>query len=285
MEFLTQNLSEWIRVVSFLCALLIVPIHASFLGQQVELSAFDRAIITVLSDGICRIAVPAFFVISGFFLAIGWRKNQGKSWYCSLLKKRFRTLYIPFVLWNMIYFAFQLVNGKGWGQFIERILGWNLFVKPACMQFWYLQTLFVFILLAPVFIWIFRKRIFGCVTLIVLLLLSFYLKLTQVLQLSNFFFVSLGVLLGFNIEYFEGIVCCIPSPPRRLLQIAHYSFFLYAVHYIFINLTAKALSFYSLPILAVYFSKIFTGIVLSLCCASFVKQYLPQSYKLLTGGR
>ena len=285
MELLAQNLSEWIRVVSFFCALLIVPIHASFLGQQVELSVFDRAIMTVLSDGICRIAVPVFFVISGFFLAIGWRKNQGKSWYCSLLKKRFRTLYIPFVLWNMIYFAFQLVNGKGWGRFTERILGWNLFVKPACMQFWYLQTLFVFILLAPVFILIFRRRIFGCVTLVLLLILSFYFKLTQVLQLSNFFFISLGVLLGFNFECFADAISRMPSPPRRLLRIAHYSFFLYAVHYIFINLSTKALELCPLPLLVMYFVKIAAGIVVSIAVAFYLKRHLARVYGLLTGGR
>ena len=153
------------------------------------------------------------------------------------------------------------------------------------MQFWFLQTLFVSVLLAPVFVWIFRKRVLGCVTLIALLVLSFYFKLTQVLQLSNFFFISLGVLLGFNIECFAGIVARIPAPPRWLLPIAGYSFFLYAAHYIFINLATKALSPCPLPVLVMYFAKIAVGIVFSIVAAALVKRYLAKAYGLLTGGR
>ena len=127
---ISQKLSEWIRAVSFFAALLIVPIHASFLGR-VEMSSVEYWTMTIISNGICRVAVPWFFVVSGFFLALSYKG------YWALLKKRFQSLYVPFVIWNAIYFGFQLVNGKGLGNLTERILGWHPVMDVACMQFWY----------------------------------------------------------------------------------------------------------------------------------------------------
>jgi surface polysaccharide O-acyltransferase-like enzyme len=55
----------------------------------------------LLSDGICRLAVPTFFIISGFLFFINvtdftWEQYKYK------IKRRFRSLVIPYFLWNLI---------------------------------------------------------------------------------------------------------------------------------------------------------------------------------------
>lgn len=205
---ISKNLSNWIRVVSFVCALLIVPIHASFIGRA-EMSGATYWTMKILSDGICRVAVPWFFVVSGFFLALTYKG------YLLLLKKRFKTLYIPFVMWNIIYFGFQLLNGKGFAHAPARILGHDPFEQVACMQFWYLKTLFVVFLFSPIFIWLVRK-LKWCVPTLFLIgwaAHDFGLRLPQMLELSNFFFITLGMLLARELPRLNALVNTPPMEP------------------------------------------------------------------------
>jgi peptidoglycan/LPS O-acetylase OafA/YrhL len=85
-----------------------------------------------------RIAVPAFFVMSGFFLsasAKGYWENH---------KKRFWTLYIPFVLWNAFNVGVLLLSSH--------------LVRLGGMQFWYMQSIFIFLLLSPVVFALLKRR-------------------------------------------------------------------------------------------------------------------------------
>lgn len=68
----TSNLENYncIDLVKFLCAILVVAIHVPVLNASVdsELSTVGIIVNLALSRAICRIAVPFFFVCSGFFL-------------------------------------------------------------------------------------------------------------------------------------------------------------------------------------------------------------------------
>lgn len=277
---ISQKLSDWIRAVSFFAALLIVPIHASFLGR-VEMSSVEYWTMTIISDGICRVAVPWFFVVSGFFLALSY-KNYGV-----LLKKRFQSLYVPFVIWNIIYFGFQLVNGKGFGNLTERIFGWHPVVDVACMQFWYLKTLFVMILLAPVILFMVRKAWWAVLALCFAgwITNDFGLAFPQALRLFNFFFIVLGIALGYHVGLVEKLVAYLPDAPRCLMPFVGFSFFLYAIHFIFINILSKVLTVVYLPLLVQYFAKIIVATTLSLATAAILKRFVPKWYGLLVGGR
>ena len=76
---ITKENSEAIRAISFLCALLVVPIHctsATTLAMSGEVSAPRWAVILQLlgADTISRLAVPRFFVVSGLGVSLlaGW---------------------------------------------------------------------------------------------------------------------------------------------------------------------------------------------------------------------
>ena len=70
----TDELSQRLRAVAFLCACLVVPIHcwsveAWFAGKS-GLHIWEAALAFLLTDTISRCAVPCFFVFSGYFLAL-----------------------------------------------------------------------------------------------------------------------------------------------------------------------------------------------------------------------
>lgn len=82
--------------ISFVCTLLVVFIHCS--GNGVDLiSLFLRQYIP---GAFLPMAVPVFFTISGFLLA-GHYGTGG--WYSNALRRRLRTLLIPYCILNIIY--------------------------------------------------------------------------------------------------------------------------------------------------------------------------------------
>ena len=63
-------------------------------------------IINFISQVLARIGVPLFFVISGFLFFYG--RDFSREVYRGKLKTRFRTLFIPFVVWNIIAILWQM---------------------------------------------------------------------------------------------------------------------------------------------------------------------------------
>lgn len=68
-----------IDICKFICSILVVAIHIPVVNapMTVELSNVSVFVNTVLQQAMCRIAVPFFFVCSGFFL---YKKCQNKQW-------------------------------------------------------------------------------------------------------------------------------------------------------------------------------------------------------------
>ena len=103
---LQSEVISWLRF-SFAC--LIVMIHVD--GNQIYEGfsgvwtggIFDSFHI-IFAQGICRIAVPCFFMISGF-LYFSKLEKWDKRVYFEKEKKRVRTLLIPYILWNAIAIA------------------------------------------------------------------------------------------------------------------------------------------------------------------------------------
>lgn len=119
--------SQVIRTLRFPLVCLVVIIHSfSFIkGWQIEqldmtsLNGTDvySLFCISLSMTLAHIAVPTFFVISGylFFQGFGiwdWRLYRSK------INKRIYTLLIPYLVWNSLYIA--KVLGLKWGGNSER---------------------------------------------------------------------------------------------------------------------------------------------------------------------
>ena len=159
-----------ISLLKLVCAVLVTAIHAPYMWPTtLVLNGQEQASFT--SFGLTRIAVPFFFVCSGFFLA----KHLGtaKDWLAAV-RRRVRTLLVPFFIWTMIEILFlplaisffddafsaQLI-GSSAIQFLNRY-DWiypleKLFYKGPIVPLWYLRYLFVFVLIAPGIGWLTRR--------------------------------------------------------------------------------------------------------------------------------
>lgn len=178
---ISAGTSERLCGATFVCALLVVHIHCQSLipwmhgdsvGFGLPLCSFkvpvkvDVAVRIFLTDTLSRVAVPFFFTLSGFFIA-----NSRQSW-IEQIKKRFVTLYVPFVIWNALNTVLNIAVGKWSGltviDILSRVFGWNPMVRLGCMQFWYLQAIFVFLLVWPIVRLVMSNRFSAFVLIVVL---------------------------------------------------------------------------------------------------------------------
>ncbi len=110
-----------------------------------------------LTSVVTRIAVPLFFLISGY---VFFRWTEGFSWqvYKGKISKRVRSLAVPYLLWNALYmvafFALSFVTSDTAFD-IYRHFQWTailrqLWVDPPCFPFWFIRDLMVMCLLTVV---------------------------------------------------------------------------------------------------------------------------------------
>ena len=158
---------ENLRAVGFLCALMVVSIHCwsphLFVAGAASLSSLKAGMLILLTASLSRVAVPCFFVLTGFFLAR--RFCLGMSWYRTVIQKRFLTIYVPFMIWNAINVALAFAFGKAVdtspSMIFQKIAGLNPYVGTACIQFWYLQTVIIWVLVSPVILPVLKRDVFA----------------------------------------------------------------------------------------------------------------------------
>jgi surface polysaccharide O-acyltransferase-like enzyme len=129
--------------------------------------------INLISNGIARVAVPLFFMMSAYlFFREGNLSNQE---YGAKLKRRLRTLLIPFLFWNLatllaVVVAQNLVATKGYLRgaypvtsgfrpfdYLNVVIG--ITRSPIAFQFWFIRDLMVLVLLAPIIAFVVRSRV------------------------------------------------------------------------------------------------------------------------------
>lgn len=105
-----ENVSKRITALRFLLAALVVFIHNNYSAESIKTillsdgqpplfvqNEFGRWLQLFISEGLARAAVPLFFMFAGYL--------QGKKDYSYgvLVKKKAKSLLLPFVLWTAIY--------------------------------------------------------------------------------------------------------------------------------------------------------------------------------------
>ena len=118
----------------------------------------------------------------------------------NLYNKRLFSLYVPFVIWNALNVAIGCAAGQSMDGG-DAIFGWNPYVRLGCMQFWYLQSVFIYLLLSPVVLAVLRSRA-GAALLIAGLaagwLGTFWYYLPLPLALGNYMWMVVGSYVGMN---------------------------------------------------------------------------------------
>ena len=135
----------------------------------------------LLGNYLCWMAVPFFFLSSGYLLAY---KSEGcfSNWYGKEVGKRIRSILVPFFIWNLVALAvvpvLRLIAAPlKWrsclealpGDWLAKTVGYCWWDYPMHMPSWYLRALFFFVVCAPLILPLVRRiGRYGCFALVVI---------------------------------------------------------------------------------------------------------------------
>lgn len=222
---MTRSLSKKFRFFTFLCIALLVYVHGYNLNQTylqpyttinepMTLTAFIEYF---FANGLLRFRIPLLFIISGYLYAMYDHRP-----YKLQVKNRFRTLFIPFILWSaaglLLTFILQQWHYTAtivYETHIDQLgddrpyleIGWlgvlrRLVWDPVSFQLWFIAVLFFFNVAYPVIKWMVVKAPAIWLTATFIFFFQFSFKL-PLLDDRGLFFFSLGVWLqkrNFNLE-------------------------------------------------------------------------------------
>ena len=164
---ITADVSNKLRNISFICALLVVLIHVPSIENGLWVNDF---VSQWIKNGLSIIAVPVFFMVSGFLLG---RHIDEKGWYVKAVKKRYKNLVIPFFVLNILFYPifvlFHFIGVKYFGadgsnRIMEFTLPNALYLMGfipwggnAIVTLWYVRALFYLLLISPVLVWVIKR--------------------------------------------------------------------------------------------------------------------------------
>ena len=203
-----KQLSSTVLSLRFPLMVLVVLIHSVPISPDMlsgDFAAYKYAVI-LIKEVFARVAVPAFFVFSGYYAFLG--KDLGKrDVYLSEAKKKVRTLVIPYFLWNLLALVFwgakdYLVSLLGYSVNTPFHFAWselpNLFWFD-CVNYsmWFVRDLIVMTLFTPV-IYVLLRVTRGYFVLGLFILCLFVDASFHILGcgLRSFLFFSLGALVA-----------------------------------------------------------------------------------------
>ena len=154
MEIISKTNSNKVANLGFVASLLVVFIHLS----EPSTMGLSWVCHYMIRHVVAPIAVPYFFVVSGYFIAA---HSENPGWWVCEVTKRIRSLCVPFIIWNFLYTVLLcLLSYLNLGDY-SKDLTWNAVTgigggKPALISLWYVRALFMFVLASPVIFWAVR---------------------------------------------------------------------------------------------------------------------------------
>ncbi len=124
-----------IDIAKYVSALLVVAIHTYPFLEISE--TFNTLFIAI----VCRLAVPFFFICSGYFL---FRKLNGThKQNLNRLKRYISRLIRLYLVWTVIYIPYTIWNYMGTGFSLMSLLGWirDFFLNGSYYHLWFLPAL------------------------------------------------------------------------------------------------------------------------------------------------
>ena len=184
---ISDRASDRISNLSVLCMLLVIV-------QHIPLGPLFTDHIGIFTG----LAVPVFFMISGFFFV---SHAESSSWWRDGLCKRVYTLLIPYLIANVLwYLADSVLSGRAVGIHGFCVgLGLDLSERPAVGPLWYMRGLMIFMVLAgPLYGLIRRAK--GATASVVLILLLGAMACRQVAAMTASEDLADFLKYGFNVQ-------------------------------------------------------------------------------------
>ena len=231
---MTTSLSDKLKVISFICIVMVVWIHSYYTEGEKYLST--RFLMSFIGEGMCLVAVPMFYLISGYLFFLKTIDTGIKTIFLKQ-KKRIRSLLVPYVLANLLsvlfYFLLKLITvvdpniqglintnllDRAQGGFFHSIY-YCFWDGPIAFQLWFVRYLMLFVLFAPiiyyVLLFVTRNLLLTIIGVIISLIIIIYHHDSFSWSLSWFF---LGGILSmsdklnviaFGRKYWYGLICII----------------------------------------------------------------------------
>lgn len=209
---ISTRFSRKVTIVSFILSVFVLYIHAKNLDSP---STLVQVLNQILSETFGRIAVPYFFLQSGYWM-FRYDIFETKSDVLKRkLKKKVISLGVPYLLWNtfgLIFFLivtrlpgmpFNLYDGQIVGITWENIFE-GIFLHKFYFPFWFMKNLIVLTVITPILVKVLRNKYMTCVTIIVLLILSMMGIDTPICQTNSILLFMIGGTLSvYYREYWE----------------------------------------------------------------------------------
>lgn len=185
--------SQKIKILSFVCIILVLYIHSGFHDYPNEIHgmAFNFKLQNFISGMFGRCAVPLFYAISGFLFFIGLNDGNRVDYTKLLLKikKRVKTLLVPYLIACLFPAVFSLglefipgvgrfVNGGNFSDNFDRsVSDFICFIyldsgsgTPYAFHLWFLRDLIFIVVLSPILLYAVSKvgKYFFCGILFVM---------------------------------------------------------------------------------------------------------------------
>ena len=163
-----KSFSEFIGSSRFILCVMVVVIHSRMIsGHPVEADNWVLNFMRMMSLGISSVAVPIFMLFSGYLLCAKYLNGDNIiASYRDLLKKKSKTLLLPYIIWNVIGLAYIVLRHY----FNAEVYVPNLFEAlvsipeestllgfPADGPLWFVRDLIIFNLISPLIFWIMNK--------------------------------------------------------------------------------------------------------------------------------
>lgn len=157
---ISQSLSQRINSTRFIMILGVIAIHCNIVSNfpVAADSHVTQMVVNLFSSNLPSLCVPFFFFISAYLFQTKHSVFTTHS-YLQLLKKRYKNILIPYVLWNTVAVLFwyavnitplrSFTSGGPQYNSILSALG-EIYLRPALIPLWFLRNLMIFIVISPI---------------------------------------------------------------------------------------------------------------------------------------
>jgi surface polysaccharide O-acyltransferase-like enzyme len=214
---LSSELSLKIKSISFLSIILVVFLHANNLPNTPNFNSDKFKFLNIfiqefISNGICRIAVPYFFIISGFLLFFNYQFTFYSVF--AKIEKRIKSLLIPYLCWSIIgiiiyiflqsipgtqsFFNNKLVIESTLSEFITLLTS-----NPIPYQLWFIKNLFLFVLCSPLIYLVLKYT--NLLVFVLLFFLWYKFNFLYIVSVESIFFFIFGAYLAMFFDKLKNI--------------------------------------------------------------------------------
>jgi surface polysaccharide O-acyltransferase-like enzyme len=207
---INTDLSVKIKNVMFFCMLLVVVLHAS--APKLNMAGFAhngtvlKFIQAFFGEGITRIAVPAFFMMSGFLFFASF-DGTWSNWKAKL-RSRMKGLLVPYIIWSALGVGLILIlnSNSVTHSLVNRELPASNFstilyvwlADPVNYQFWFVRDLMVMVVSCTLPLY-FLNRWHVALSLLVVLGVVIYVP-HMPFQGTSLLYYAIGASIAFSYE-------------------------------------------------------------------------------------